>query len=134
MSFVGVIIVTTGGDITALTGTNLTGTCYCAVAAVKQVKDFLENGNLTNCVNFPNCNMGVCTKAGRITIMHKNIPNTISRFTTTVASFNLNISDMLNRSKGEYACTMLDLDGKIDESVVEELNSFEETIRVRVFQ
>ena len=106
----------------------------CAKMAVRQVMDYLENGNITNSVNFPACNMGVCTKPGRITILHRNVPNTIGRFTTTVASFNLNISDMLNRSKGEYACTMLDLDEPTPEKLAQELSAMEGVFRVRVIR
>jgi len=106
----------------------------CAKMAVRQVMDYLENGNITNSVNYPACNMGVCTKPGRITVLHKNVPNTISRFTTTVASFNLNISDMLNRSKGEYACTMLDLDEPTPEALAQQLSQMEGVFRVRVIR
>ncbi len=106
----------------------------CARMAVRQVMDYLENGNITNSVNYPACNMGVCTKPGRITILHKNVPNTISRFTTTVASFNLNISDMLNRSKGEYACTMLDLDEPTPAALAQQLSEMEGVFRVRVIR
>ena len=106
----------------------------CAKMAVRQLMDYLENGNIKNSVNFPACDMGVCTKPGRIVVLHKNIPNTISRFTTTVASYNLNISDMLNRSKGEYACTMLDLDEPTPAGVAEDLNKLEGVSRVRVIR
>ncbi len=106
----------------------------CAKMAVRQVMDYLENGNITNSVNYPACNMGVCTKPGRITVLHKNVPNTISRFTTTVASFGLNISDMLNRSKGEYACTMLDFDEPTPEALAKELSQMEGVFRVRVIR
>ena len=106
----------------------------CAKMAVKQLMDYLENGNITNSVNFPNCNMGICTKAGRITVLHKNIPNTISRFTTVVSGHGINISDMLNRSKGEYAYTMLDLDEPAPESVAQLLEKLDGVIRVRVIR
>jgi D-3-phosphoglycerate dehydrogenase len=106
----------------------------CAMMAVRQMMNYLENGNIVNSVNFPACDMGPRTKPCRVLVLHKNIPNTITKFTAAIARDNVNISDMLNRSKGEYACTMLDLDGKIDDQVVAELNSLEETIRVRVFQ
>lgn len=104
----------------------------CAKMAVKQVMNYLQNGNIINSVNFPNCDMGVCSKAGRITILHRNIPNTLSQFTTTVAKENINISDMMNRSKGEYAYTMLDLDDTPSQAVVEALNKIEGVLRVRV--
>ena len=106
----------------------------CAVMAVRQVMDYLENGNIKNSVNYPNCDMGICTKPGRIVVLHKNIPNTISRFTTAVASFGINISDMLNRSKGEYAVTMLDLDEPTPQGVSEALAGLEGVFRVRVIQ
>ena len=106
----------------------------CARMAVRQVMNYLENGNIVNSVNFPACDMGPRTKPCRVLILHKNIPNTLTKFTAAIARDNVNISDMLNRSKGEYACTMLDLDGKIDEQVIEELKNLDETVRVRVFQ
>ncbi len=106
----------------------------CAKMAVQQIMDYLENGNIKNSVNFPACDMGVCTKPGRIVVLHKNIPNTISRFTTVVASHGINISDMLNRSKGEYACTMLDLDEPAPADAVQELEKLEGVFRVRVIR
>ena len=106
----------------------------CAKMAVKQVMDYLENGNIKNSVNFPTCSMGVCTKPGRITILHKNIPNSIGRFTSMLAQYNLNISDMLNRSKGEYAYTMLDMDEPTPAGVAEELSKLEGVFRVRVIR
>ncbi len=106
----------------------------CAKMAVRQVMDYLENGNIKNSVNFPAMDMGICTKPGRIVVLHKNIPNTISRFTTVVASYNINISDMLNRSKGEYACTMLDLDEAAPAQMAQELASLEGVFRVRVIR
>ncbi len=106
----------------------------CAKMAVKQVKNYLENGNIVNSVNFPNCDMGKCNKPGRIAILHRNIPNTISRFTSIVASGNINISDMLNRSKGVYAYTMLDLDEKASDEIVAKLQEAEGVLRVRVIR
>ena len=106
----------------------------CAKMAVRQVMDYLENGNITNSVNFPNCDMGVCTKAGRILILHKNIPNSIGQFTSCVARENINISDMVNRSKGAYAATMLDLDTPVSAHSVEELKKIDGVLRVRVIK
>ena len=104
----------------------------CARAAVKQVMNYLENGNIVNSVNFPNCDMGICSKAGRVTILHRNIPNSLSRFTGAMAKENINISDLMNRSRGEYAYTMLDLDAPAPESVIEELQKIDGVLRVRV--
>ena len=106
----------------------------CAKMAVRQLMDYMENGNITNSVNYPNCNMGVCTKAGRITILHKNIPNMISRFTTVVSGHGINISDMLNRSRGEYAYTMLDLDEPTPDALAKMMESLDGVIRVRVIR
>ena len=106
----------------------------CAKMAVRQVMNYLENGNIVNSVNFPTCDMGVCTKPARVTILHRNIPNLLSRFTTAVAACGINISDMLNRSKGEFAYTMLDLDGDVSEASVEHLKQIDGVLRVRVIK
>ena len=106
----------------------------CAKMAVRQVMDYLENGNITNSVNFPACSMGVCSKPGRVTILHRNIPNSIGQFTAALAKDNINISDMINRSKGEYAYTMLDLDEPTPAAVAEHLQKVEGVFRVRVIR
>ena len=103
----------------------------CAMMAVRQVMDYLENGNIKNSVNFPSCDMGVCTKAARVAILHRNIPNSLSRFTTTMAAENINISDLLNRSKGEFAYTMLDLDSVPSDAAISALAHIEGVLRVR---
>ena len=106
----------------------------CAKMAVRQVMDYLENGNIVNSVNYPNCDMGICTKAGRVTILHRNIPNTLSQFTAAVAQENINISDLLNRSRGEFAYTMLDLDHPAPPSVIKRLEEIEGVLKVRVIR
>ncbi len=106
----------------------------CAKMAVRQVMNYLENGNIINSVNFPNCDMGICNKAGRILILHKNVPNSLGQFTSAVAKYNINISDMVNRSKGAYAATMLDLDSPTPDNIVEELNKIDAVLRVRVIK
>lgn len=103
----------------------------CAKMAVKQVMNYLENGNIVNSVNFPNCDMGVCTKASRVTILHKNIPNTMSQFTAVLSEENINISDLLNRSKGENAYTMFDLDSIPSANALDKLRKIEGVLRVR---
>ena len=103
----------------------------CARMAVRQVMNYLENGNIINSVNFPNCDMGICTKAGRVTILHRNIPNTISTFTGAMAKLGINISDLMNRSRGEYAYTILDLDHPAPDCVIEELNAMDGVLRAR---
>ena len=106
----------------------------CARMAVRQVMDYLENGNITNSVNFPNCDMGVCTKAGRIAILHRNIPNSLTQFTMVFARENVNISDLMNRSRGEYAYTMVDLDAPTTQEFVHSLEKVSGVIRVRVIK
>jgi len=103
----------------------------CAKMAVRQVMNYLKNGNIVNSVNFPNCDMGVCTKAARVTILHKNIPNMLSQFTTVLSEEHINISDLVNRSKGDYAYTMLDLDSIPSAEAVQKLTGIEGVIRVR---
>ncbi|MBE6921945.1 MAG: 3-phosphoglycerate dehydrogenase [Ruminococcaceae bacterium] len=106
----------------------------CARMAVRQVMDYLENGNIVNSVNYPNCDMGICTKAGRVCILHKNVPNMLSRFTTIVAEDGINISDLLNRSRGDYAYTMLDLDSPSSPEFIDDLKKIDGVIRVRVIK
>ena len=106
----------------------------CAMMAVRQVMDYMENGNITNSVNDPACNMGVCQKPGRVVILHKNIPNMITRFASRFADRHINISDMLNRSKGDYACSMLDLDDPTPADLAAELEKIDGVVRVRVIR
>ena len=106
----------------------------CAKMAVRQVMDYLENGNIINSVNFPNCDMGICKTAGRITILHRNIPNSLSRFTTAMASENINIDGLVNKSRGDYAYTMLDLDHTPSQHAVEELKKIDGVLRVRIIK
>ena len=104
----------------------------CARMAVRQMMDYLENGNIVNSVNYPNCDMGVCQCEGRITILHHNIPGSLGRFTAAIASENVNIAGLMNKSRGDYAYTMLDLDHHPSAAVVEHLREIEGVVRVRV--
>lgn len=104
----------------------------CAKMAVKELRNYLENGNIINSVNFPNCDMGICTKAGRIAVFHKNIANMITKFTSILGDAGINISDMTNKSRGEVAYTMLDVETKPDEDIVEKLRGVKGVLRVRV--
>ena len=106
----------------------------CAKMAVKQVMDYLENGNIVNSVNYPNCDMGICQAEGRITILHRNIPNSLGRFTAAIAADNVNIDGLMNKSRGEYAYTMLDFDQHPSQAVVEHLKQVEGVLRVRVIK
>ena len=104
----------------------------CAVMAVKELCDFMENGNIKNSVNFPNCDMGTCRVAGRLAITHKNIPNMISQFTKILGDDGMNIADLTNKSRGEYAYTLIDLETAISPKVVAELEKIDGVSRVRV--
>ena len=106
----------------------------CARMAVREMMDYLENGNINNSVNYPNCDMGQCQSEGRITILHHNIPNSLGRFTAAIASENVNIAGLMNKSRGEYAYTMLDLDHHPSADVVEHLKRIEGVVRVRVIR
>ena len=104
----------------------------CAVMAVKQMIDYLENGNIINSVNYPKCDMGVCAKEGRVAIFHKNIANMITQFTACFGENGINISDLTNKSKGEVAYTMLDIEQPASEEIVKKLQSIDGVFRVRV--
>jgi len=104
----------------------------CAKMAVKEMMDYLENGNIINSVNYPKCDMGVCQSTGRIAIMHTNTANMITKFTATFGDEGINISNMMNGSKGDIAYTMLDVDGKATDAMITKLNSIEGVIRVRI--
>lgn len=104
----------------------------CAVMAVKQLMDFLENGNIKNSVNYPDCDTGACVDVGRVTVNHKNIPNMISQFTKVLGDAGVNISNMTNKSKGDFAYTMLDVSTPITSEVVRELKAIHGVYRVRV--
>ncbi|MBP3603603.1 MAG: phosphoglycerate dehydrogenase [Lachnospiraceae bacterium] len=104
----------------------------CAVMAVKELKNYLENGNIINSVNFPNCDMGVCSQAGRVAIFHKNIANMITKFTACFGDEGINITDLMNKSRGEYAYTMMDLEQPAQKAMIEKLEAIEGVFRVRV--
>ncbi len=106
----------------------------CAVMAVEEVKDYLENGNIRNSVNFPNCDMGVCSCAGRVAVLHKNQKGIIGKYTAILGDNNINISDMTNKSRGEYAYSLLDLDSPMTEEAIEQLRESKGVLRVRVIQ
>jgi D-3-phosphoglycerate dehydrogenase len=103
----------------------------CAKMAADEIKDFLENGNITNSVNFPNCSLPN-DKVGRITIVHKNVPNMIAKYTDTLKS--VNIAEMINKSKGDYAYTIINTDHEITADIVSQLEALDEVICVRVIK
>ena len=105
----------------------------CAKMAVQELRDFLENGNIKNSVNYPSCDMGVKDKT-RITIMHRNIPNMIGQFTALLAKDNVNIDDMTNKNSGAYAYTMMDVYSEVGSEVVDGLEAIEGVLKVRVIE
>ena len=106
----------------------------CAVMAVKEIKDYLENGNIRNSVNYPNCNMGACTQAGRIAILHKNKKGIIGKFSNILGDGDINITDMTNKSRGDYTYSLLDLESNVTEEIVGQLASLDGVLKVRVIK
>ena len=104
----------------------------CAEMAVDQLMDYLENGNITNSVNYPNTQLGVCQTQGRIAILHRNIPNMLTRFTGAFAKDNINITEMSNKTKGDYAYAIFDVDSAITEESVQHIIDIEGVLKVRV--
>lgn len=105
----------------------------CAKMAAYEIMDYMENGNIKNSVNYPAVDAGVCADNARITICHKNVPNMVAQFTTVLGEDNINISNMVNKSRGDYAYTILDVD-KADDAVVNKLNSIENVFKARVIK
>lgn len=103
----------------------------CAVMAVKELVDFLENGNIRNSVNYPACDMGM-VDGPRVAICHKNIPNMIGQFTSHLAAEGVNIPNMINKSRGDYAYSLLDMDVPATQAVIEKLESIKGVLKVRV--
>lgn len=104
----------------------------CAVMAVNEMMDYLENGNIKNSVNYPALDMGICSQAGRVAIFHKNVANMITKFTACFGDAGINITDMMNKSRGEVAYTMMDIESKATEEMIDKLSSIDGVFRVRV--
>ena len=106
----------------------------CAEMAVKQVRDFLENGNIKNSVNYPTCSLGNCSDIGRVTICHKNMPNMIAQFSKAFGDSGINISDITSKSKGDYAYCIIDVASTPKRDIVDKLNEIEGVLRVTVIK
>ena len=106
----------------------------CAKMAAAELRDFLENGNITHSVNYPDCNMGVKGEGERITILHKNIPNMLGQFTTLLAEKDMNIALMTNKSRKEYAYTMIDVDSEVSAELEEQISAVGGVLKVRVIR
>lgn len=105
----------------------------CAIMATEQIMKFLETGNIVNSVNFPDCDLNRGQGTARLTLLHKNIPNMVGQISTILANAKLNIDDMLNKSKGELAYTIIDVHaGTFSDAIVAQLKSIEGMIKIRV--
>lgn len=104
----------------------------CAIMAVREIRDYMENGNITHSVNYPDCNMGACTTAGRVAILHKNVKGMIGQYTTVLGEADINVSDMTNKAKGDYAYALIDVDSQITDDVLKKLQAIDDVLRVRL--
>ena len=103
----------------------------CAIMAVREIRDYLENGNIVHSVNFPDCSMAACMTAGRIGILHKNASGMLSHLTTILGDAGINIDGMANKSKGDYAYALFDVDAPVTEEVLEKLRNTDGVLKVR---
>ena len=106
----------------------------CAKMAVKELMDYLENGNIKHSVNYPDCDMGICRSEFRVTILHQNIPKMLSQVTTLFGEEEVNITDMTNKSKGEWAYTMVDTDTQPSKDLIDKLKQIMGVVKVRVIK
>lgn len=106
----------------------------CAIMAVKQVMDYIENGNIRNSVNYPSCDAGICETTGRITICHKNIPNMLTQFTAAFSEERVNIENMINKSKKNYAYSVLDTASPITGTIADKISTIDGVLKVRIIK
>ena len=106
----------------------------CAKMAVQELMEYLEKGNIINSVNYPNCSLGECTHANRIAINHRNVKNMLGQFTDIFATSDINIANMVNKSKGDYAYSLFDLDSVASKEVLDKIRAVEGVLRVRVIK
>ena len=106
----------------------------CAVMAVDEIRNYMENGNIINSVNYPNCDAGVCDTKGRITVCHKNVPAMLNRITNVFSEANINIAHMTNKSRGDYAYCIFDIDSESSADVADKLSAVDGVLKVRIIQ
>jgi Phosphoglycerate dehydrogenase and related dehydrogenases len=106
----------------------------CAVMAVNEIMDYMENGNIKNSVNYPDCDMGVCTKVCRVAVSHQNVKNMIGQIASVFAAADINISDMTNKSRGDYAYCLFDLENNVTTEVIAQIKAIEGVFKVRVIK
>lgn len=104
----------------------------CAVMAVEEIRDFMENGNIRNSVNYPACDAGTCSTEGRITVAHRNIPKMLTQFTNVLSSEGINIASMTNKSRGEYSYAVFDIDSASSQDLADKLAAIEGVLKVRI--
>jgi D-3-phosphoglycerate dehydrogenase len=104
----------------------------CAIMAVRELRDYLENGNIVHSVNFPDCSMGACTTQGRIAILHKNVKGMIGQYTSALGNADINVSDLTNKGRGDYAYSMFDLSVEPSAHALEKLEAIEDVLKVRL--
>ena len=104
----------------------------CAIMAVREIRDYLENGNIVHSVNYPDNSMGSCLTAGRLGILHKNVAGMIGQYTTVLSDAGVNVADLSDKAKGEYAYAIIDVDSPVSAEVVEKLAAIDGVLRVRV--
>ena len=106
----------------------------CAVMAVKQLMAYIEHGNIKNSVNYPSLDMGVCTTAGRLAVNHRNMPNMLAQLTTVLGAANVNLANISNASRGDYAYTLIDTDSPVGDDIKKELQSIDGVLKVRILK
>ena len=106
----------------------------CAMMAVKELRDYIENGNISHSVNYPDCNNGKCNSVVRIAVNHRNIPNMIAQLTNACALDDINITDMINKSRGDWAYTMIDIASPASEKLIEDIRKIDGIVKVRVIK
>lgn len=106
----------------------------CAKMAVKEIREFIENGNIKNSVNYPTCDAGVCATEGRVAVAHKNVHSMLSQFTTVFAKEGINIENMVNKSRGNYAYTIFDICSEATDAIVKDLEGINGVIKVRIIK
>lgn len=106
----------------------------CAIMAVRELRDYLENGNIVHSVNFPDCSMGACMTAGRIAVLHKNVKGIITQLTAITADEDVNVADMTTKAKGDYAYSLMDIDSPITEDAIAKLNAIDGVLKVRIIK
>ena len=106
----------------------------CAIMAVRELRDYLENGNIVHSVNFPDCSMGACMTAGRIAVLHKNVKGMIGQYSSILGDADINVADMTNKSRGDYSYALIDVDSPVTEDVVNKLKDIDGVLKVRIIK